>query len=104
MGTAPVPMQDPMKGRQAAMTTEQEVLAGLAASITRFAGPPASQVTPEADLIEDLNIDSLAWVEIIVSVQEKFGIEIPDADLRGLRTVQDVVRYVQRAQRARISA
>jgi acyl carrier protein len=104
MGTASVPMWDPMKGRQGAMMTEHEILAGFAASITKFAGTPASQVTPAADLTDDLNIDSLVLVEIIVSVQDKFGIEIPDEDLRDLKTVQDVVSYVQRAQRAGISA
>jgi acyl carrier protein len=86
------------------MMTEQEILAGFAASVTKFSGVPASQVTPEADLTDDLNIDSLALVEIIVSAQEKFGVEIPDADLRDLRTVQDVVSYVQRARAYPLSA
>ena len=59
-------------------------------------------MTPEADLIEDLNIDSLTMVEIIVSAQSKFGVEIPDKDLKDLRTVQDVVDYVE--QRSGVKA
>jgi acyl carrier protein len=72
--------------------------------VEEFAEKPASDVTPEADLVEDLDIDSLTMVEIIVSAQDKFGIEIPDADLKDLRTVQDVVDYVQRAQRSSVGA
>jgi acyl carrier protein len=84
--------------------TEHEIFDGFAATVEEFAEKPASDVTPEADLVEDLDIDSLTMVEIIVSAQDKFGIEIPDADLKDLRTVQDVVDYVQRAQRSSVGA
>jgi acyl carrier protein len=80
--------------------TEHEIFVGFAATIEEFAETPASDVTLEADLTEDLDIDSLTMVEIIVSAQDKFGVEIPDEDLKDLRTVQDVVGYVQRVQRS----
>jgi acyl carrier protein len=83
---------------------EQDIFAGFAATVEEFAGRPASDVTLEADLVADLDIDSLTMVEIIVSAQDKFGVEIPDADLKDLRTVQDVVGYVQRAQRSSVGA
>lgn len=84
--------------------TEQEILACLAEIIEEFTGVPASEVTLGADLASDLDIDSLSMVEIIVSAQDKFSIEIPDKDLKQLRAVQDVVNYVQRVQHSDISA
>lgn len=84
--------------------TEREILDGFAATVEEFAENPASDVTLAADLIEDLEIDSLTMVEIIVSTQDKFGIEIPDGHLKDLKTVQDVVDYVQRAQRSGVKA
>jgi acyl carrier protein len=84
--------------------TEQEILTGFAQTVEEFADVPASKVTLEADLTDDLEIDSLSMVEIVVSAQDKFGVEIPDDQLGRLKTVQDVVRYVQRAQRSGVSA
>lgn len=84
--------------------TEHEIFVGFAATVEEFVGTPASDVTLEADLTEDLNIDSLTMVEIIVSAQDKFDVEIPDEDLKDLRTVQDVVSYVQRVQRSGVKA
>jgi acyl carrier protein len=84
--------------------TEQEIFAGFAETVEQFSGTPASDVTLEADLTEDLDIDSLTMVEVIVSAQDKFGVEIPDEDLKDLQTVQDVVNYVLRAQRSGVTA
>jgi acyl carrier protein len=84
--------------------TKQDIFESFAATIEDFAGVPADDVTLTADLVEDLGIDSLTMVEIIVSAQEKFSIEIPDADLMYLKTVQDIVSYVDRVQRAGVSA
>jgi acyl carrier protein len=76
--------------------TTQEIVQNLAGLIEDIAEIPASTVTPEASLREDLGIDSLAMIEIVVAATETYGIDIPDDDLRQLRTVQDVVDYVQR--------
>jgi acyl carrier protein len=78
--------------------TEKEILAGLAEIIDEVAGVPAEQVTPEKTFVDDLDIDSLSMVEIAVAAQDKFGVEIPDDKLKDLKTVQDVVNYVQRAE------
>ncbi len=86
------------------MMTEHEIFIGFADIVEKRAGVPANEVQPEADLADDLDIDSLVMVEIVVSTQDKFKIEIPDADLRGFRTVQDVVSYVRRVQRSGVSA
>ena len=78
--------------------TDQEILAGLAEIIDEVAGVPADDVTPEKNFVEDLDIDSLSMVEIAVAAQDKFGVEIPDDQLKDLKTVQDVINYVSKNQ------
>jgi acyl carrier protein len=77
--------------------TEQEILQGLGEIVEEIAGVPAHEVTPGKSFVDDLDIDSLSMVEIAVAAQDKFGVEIPDEKLKDLRTVQDVVDYVQRS-------
>ena len=77
--------------------TDQEILSGLAEIVEEIAGVPADEVTPEKSFVDDLDIDSLSMVEIAVAAQDKFGVEIPDDQLKDLKTVQDVIDYVERA-------
>jgi len=77
--------------------TQKEILAGLSEIIDEIAGVPADEVTPEKTFVDDLDIDSLSMVEIAVAAQDKFGVEIPDDQLKDLKTVQDVIDYVERA-------
>jgi acyl carrier protein len=74
--------------------TDQEILAGLGEIIEEIAGVPADEVTPAKSFVDDLDIDSLSMVEIAVAAQDKFGVEIPDDQLKDLTTVQDVVNFV----------
>ncbi len=74
--------------------TEQEILAGLGEIVEEIAGVPADEVTPSKSFVDDLDIDSLSMVEIAVAAQDKFGVEIPDDQLKDLTTVQDVVNFV----------
>jgi acyl carrier protein len=74
--------------------TEQEILAGLGEIVEEIAGVPADEVTPNKSFVDDLDIDSLSMVEIAVAAQDKFGVEIPDNQLKDLATVQDVVNFV----------
>ena len=77
--------------------TQEEILAGLSEIIDEIAGVPADEVTPEKTFVDDLDIDSLSMVEIAVAAQDRFGVEIPDDQLKDLKTVQDVIDYVGRA-------
>jgi acyl carrier protein len=77
--------------------TQDEILAGLSEIIDEIAGVPADEVTPDKTFVDDLDIDSLSMVEIAVAAQDKFGVEIPDDQLKDLKTVQDVIDYVGRA-------
>jgi acyl carrier protein len=76
--------------------TDLEILEGLGEIIEEVAGVPAADVTPDKTFVDDLDIDSLSMVEIAVAAQDKFGVEIPDDQLKDLKTVQDVVDFVQR--------
>ena len=75
--------------------TQEEIIAGLAEIIEEVTGIEPSEVTPEKSFVDDLDIDSLSMVEIAVAAQDKFGVEIPDDELKNLRTVKDVIGYVQ---------
>lgn len=55
----------------------------------------AEQVTPEARLAEDLGADSLASVELVMALEEAFGISVDDADLPNLKTVGDILAYFE---------
>jgi acyl carrier protein len=57
-------------------------------------GVEFSEVTPEATILEDLGADSLDVVELVMELEEKFDIEIPDEDVERMRTVGDMERYV----------
>lgn len=58
-------------------------------------GVNADQVTQEAKFIEDLGADSLDTVELIMALEEEFGIEVPDEEAEKLVSVGDVSRYVE---------
>jgi acyl carrier protein len=75
--------------------TEQEILEGLGKIINEITGIPASDVTPEKNFVDDLDIDSLSMVEIAVAAQDEFGVEIPDDQLKNLKTVKDVLTFIQ---------
>lgn len=51
-------------------------------------------IKPETSLFEDLGADSLDAVELNMALEDSFGIKIPDEDLAGLKTVADIVAYV----------
>ena len=58
-------------------------------------GVDETEVTPEASFVDDLNADSLDLVELIMSLEEEFGIEISDEGAETIRTVGDAVEYVE---------
>ena len=53
------------------------------------------QVRPEASFTDDLKADSLAVVELVLALEEHFGIEIPDEDTETIKTVKDAVDYIK---------
>jgi acyl carrier protein len=55
----------------------------------------ADQVTPDAKFIEDLGADSLDIVELVMALEEEYEVEVPDEDAEKLRTVGDVIGYIE---------
>jgi acyl carrier protein len=74
--------------------TNDEVLAGLAELVTDETGIAAEEVTLEKSFTDDLDIDSISMMTIVVNAEEKFGVTIPDDEVKNLKTVGDAVTYI----------
>jgi len=61
-------------------------------------GVEESKIVPSARFSEDLNADSLDLVEMIMSLEEEFGVEIPDEDAEKILTVGDALKYIDEHQ------
>ena len=59
-------------------------------------GVNADKVTREAKMIEDLGADSLDAVELVMAIEEEFGIEVPDEQAEKLQAVGDIIDYVEK--------
>ncbi len=80
------------------MPTKTDIQSELAAIVEEIAGVPAADVQADKEFIGDLDVDSLSMVEIVVAAEEKFGVRIPDDQVKNLRTVGDAVDYIDTAQ------
>jgi acyl carrier protein len=58
-------------------------------------GVSEDEVTPDASFIEDLGADSLDIVELVMALEEEYDMEITDEEAEKIRTVQDVVNYIE---------
>jgi acyl carrier protein len=79
------------------MADQQEILSGLADIVNEVAGVPVDSVQLDKSFTDDLDIDSLSMVEVVVAAEEKFGVKIPDDDVKDLRTVGDAVAFIEKA-------
>ena len=61
-------------------------------------GVEADKVTSDAKFIEDLGADSLDTVELVMAFEYKFGVEVPEEKAEGLKSVADVVKYIEETQ------
>ncbi len=77
------------------MATTEEIRAQLAELVNEVAGVPVEDVQLDQSFVDDLDVDSLAMVEILVGCEEKFGVAIPDEESKNLKTVGDAVAYVE---------
>jgi len=74
------------------MTIQQEVIEIIIEQL----GVDAADVAPEKSFVEDLNADSLDLTELIMTFEERFGFEISEEDAEKLKTVSDVIDYIEK--------
>ncbi len=75
----------------------QEILDGLAVIVNEVAGVPVEDVQSDKAFIDDLDIDSLSMVEVVMAAEDKWGVKIPDSEVKNLTTVGDAVAYIEKA-------
>ena len=80
------------------MASTEEVLPGLAEIVSEETGLPTDSVLPEKSFTDDLDIDSLSMMTIVVNAEEKFGVRIPDDEVKNLKTVGDAVSFIAKNQ------
>ncbi len=73
------------------MATEDKVKSIIVEQL----GVKAEDITPESSFINDLGADSLDTVELVMALEEEFGIEIPDEDAEKISTVGDAIKYIK---------
>lgn len=59
-------------------------------------GVDEAEVTETASFVDDLGADSLDTVELVMALEEAFGIEIPDEDAEKIATVKDAIEYIEK--------
>ena len=72
----------------------QEQVKKIKAIIAESLEVDADRVKPEAKFIDDLGADSLDTVELVMALEEAFGMEIPDEDAERIQTVKDAIDYI----------
>ncbi len=73
----------------------QEIEKKVIKIIAEKLGIDEEEVKPEASFIDDLGADSLDIVELVMELEEEYGIEIPDEDAEKIKTVQDAINYIK---------
>ena len=74
-----------------------EVLAKVKEMVASHLGRAVDEITPDSSFIEDLGADSLDLVELIMSMEDEFELEISDEDAENIITVQDAVNFIQKS-------
>ncbi len=72
----------------------QEILDGLATIVNEVAGVPVEDVQLDKSFVDDLDIDSLSMVEVVMAAEDKWGVKIPDSEVKNLKTVGDAVTFI----------
>ncbi|MEY4654607.1 MAG: acyl carrier protein [Rhodoluna sp.] len=78
--------------------SQDEVLAGLAELVNEETGIDVDSVKLDKSFSNDLDIDSISMMTIVVNAEEKFGVKIPDEEVKNLMTVGDAVNFITSAQ------
>jgi len=73
----------------------QDVSKRVAQILIEKLGIAESEITPDANLVKDLGIDSLDYAEIVMDFEQTFDIKIPDHDAEKLSTIGNAVKYIE---------
>ncbi len=76
------------------MASQEDVFQKLKSIVVEQLGVDEEDVTMESSFVDDLNADSLDLVELIMSLEEEFGLEISDEEAENISTVSDAVEYI----------
>ena len=74
---------------------KEEILDKLKELVVDQLGVEEDEVTMEATMQDDLGADSLDLVDLVMSVEEEFGVKVADEDLENIKTVGDIVNYIE---------
>ncbi len=75
----------------------EDVRTALAEIVNEVAGIDVDDVQLEKSFTDDLDVDSLSMVEVVVAAEERFGVSIPDDEVKNLKTVGDAVTFIVNA-------
>lgn len=78
--------------------SQAEVLSGLAELVNDETGIATDAVQMDKSFTDDLDIDSISMMTIVVNAEDKFGVKIPDEEVKNLITVADAVNFITAAQ------
>ena len=77
--------------------TDEQIVSDLAVILNEVAGVDQSKVSADKSFLDDLEVDSLRMVEVVMAAEDKFGVKIPDEEVKNLRTVGDAVAFIKKA-------
>ncbi|MBN1892778.1 MAG: acyl carrier protein [Clostridiales bacterium] len=75
--------------------TGDPIFENVKAILVEQLGVEGDTVTPESSLIDDLNADSLDMVELVMAMEQEFGISIPDEEAERIKTVGDAIAFIK---------
>ena len=78
--------------------SQSEVLSGLAEIVNDETGIATEAVQLDKSFTDDLDIDSISMMTIVVNAEDKFGVKIPDEEVKNLVTVADAVNFIANNQ------
>ena len=83
------------------MPTTQEIQDKVIDIVCKHLGVPKEKVSSETSFVNDLGADSLDTVELVMDMEEAFGLSIPDEDAEKIQTVGNAVKYIENALSAK---
>ena len=78
------------------MALSEETVGKIKSLIAEQLGVDIEKVTDDASFVEDMGADSLDTVELVMALEEEYGVDIPDEDVEKVTTVKDVIAYIDK--------